>query len=241
MLFWAECREQTYTVARLGGYNVEQCHAINDWKIEGVTTRPKCAYFRIYERQSNMELSQGSVTNWFLALQDGDHQGAQVLWERFSRGLIRLARQKLADAPRQAADEEDVALSAFDSFCRATEKGRFKNLEDRDDLWHLLVVITVRKAIDYRKYESRRQPREALIDLNDVLCREPGPELAVILAEEWGRLVGLLGDAELRSLVILKMEGHTDDEVAARLNCARRTVQRRLRLVRQIWEQEVVA
>ena len=53
------------------------------------------------------------------------------------------------------ADEEDVALSAFDSFFRSAEQGRFPRLSDRDDLWQILVLVTTRKAVDLRTYEGR--------------------------------------------------------------------------------------
>src|SRR5262249_36398416 len=59
--------------------------------------------------------------------------------------------------PRRAADEEDVALSALASFCRGAEQGRFPRLEDRDDLWALLVVIAARKAVDLRQREGRQK------------------------------------------------------------------------------------
>jgi DNA-directed RNA polymerase specialized sigma24 family protein len=196
-----------------------------------------------------MSAQQGSITRWFQALQDGDRDGARKLWDHFSRRLLGLARQKLQNAPRRAADEEDVALSAFDSFCRGVEKGRFSDLLDRDDLWQLLVLITVRKAIDLHQHEARlkrgggQEPAGPAGELGDVgvaglLSREPSPELAAIMAEECGRLMGLLEDEELRSIVLLRMEGYTDDEIADRLGCARRTVQRRLRLIRQLWGQE---
>jgi DNA-directed RNA polymerase specialized sigma24 family protein len=189
-------------------------------------------------------LSSGSVTNWFLALQGGNQEGAQKLWDRFSQRLLGLARKKLEDAPRRAADEEDVALSAFFSFCRGAEKGRFTQLQDRDDLWRLLVVITVRKAIDLHHHENRLKrggpaaPQAGAPQLDDLLGREPTPELAAVMAEECGRLMSQLGDAELRSIALLKMEGYTDDEIGRQLGCARRTVQRRLRLIRQLWERE---
>jgi DNA-directed RNA polymerase specialized sigma24 family protein len=196
-----------------------------------------------------MMLPRGSVTGWFVALQDGNQDGAQKLWDRFSRRLLGLARKRLADAPRRAADEEDVALSAFDSFCRGVENGCFSHLQDREDLWQLLVVITVRKAIDQRTFETRQKrggaaggstlDAEALgAALDGLLSREPSPELAAIMAEECGRLMELLGDTELQSIALLKMEGYTDEEIGMQLGCARRTVQRRLRLIRQLWEQE---
>ena len=61
--------------------------------------------------------------------------------------------------PRVAADEEDVALSAFDSFCRGAQRGRFPQLDDRDNLWRLLVVITSRKAVDLAQHEGPPEVR----------------------------------------------------------------------------------
>ncbi len=87
----------------------------------------------------------------------GNRAAAQHLWECYFPRLVGLARQNLKGLPRRAADEEDVALSAFDSFCRGVEQGRFPLLDDRDDLWALLVVITVRKAIDLRQHERRQK------------------------------------------------------------------------------------
>ena len=91
---------------------------------------------------------QGSVTLWIGHLQAGDDGAAQKLWERYFRRLVGLARKKLRDTPRRAADEEDVALSAFDSFCRGVRRGRFPQLDDRNNLWRLLVTVTARKAFD---------------------------------------------------------------------------------------------
>ena len=68
--------------------------------------------------------SEGSVTSWLDQLKAGDTAAAQPLWEAYFRRLVALARGKLQGAPRRAADEEDVALSAFDSFCRGAEQGR---------------------------------------------------------------------------------------------------------------------
>src|SRR5262249_5902247 len=99
--------------------------------------------------------SDGSVTRWFDPLQAGDPAAAQQLWERYFRRMVNLARKKLQGLPRRAADEEDVALSAFDSFCRGAEAGRFPQLLDRDSLWRLLVTLTVRKAAHLRRDESR--------------------------------------------------------------------------------------
>jgi len=200
--------------------------------------------------------SAGSVTLWIGRLQAGDPLAAQELWERYFRRLVGLARQKLHGIPRGAADEEDVALGAFDSFCRGADEGRFPQLHDRDDLWQLLVAITAHKALDLVRHESRQKrgggavlDEAALVDpgradaevngLEQILGREPSPEFALQVAEERQRLLDKLGDDTLRSVAIWKMEGHSNDEIAARLGRAPRTVARKLRRIRILWSQEV--
>ena len=195
--------------------------------------------------------SGGSVTYWIGQLRAGDHAAAQQLWERYFARLVGLARARLRGAPRRAADEEDVALSAFDSFCRAAEQSRFPALLDRDGLWRLLVVLTARKALRLASHE-RRQKRgggavlsEAALagadesdegaGLAGVIGPEPTPEFAAQVAEECRRLLGRLGDAGLPAVALCKMEGYTNEEIAHRLDCAPRTVERKLRLIREIW------
>jgi hypothetical protein len=92
-----------------------------------------------------------SVTRWLEQLRTGNPEAAEVLFRAYFERLVRLARQHLArkrlqGARRREADEEDVAICAFASFCRGAAQGRFPQLADRDDLWRLLVVVTARKA-----------------------------------------------------------------------------------------------
>src|SRR3954447_6495601 len=89
--------------------------------------------------------SPGSVTCWLDGLRLGDDAAAQWLWEGYFARLVGMARKKLRGRRPRAADEEDVALSAFDSFCRGAEAGRFPRLNDRDDLWQVLVLLYRRR------------------------------------------------------------------------------------------------
>src|SRR5262245_20134227 len=97
--------------------------------------------------------SEQSVTKWIRGLKAGDPDAAEKLWQRYFQRLVQLARSRLQNLRRGAGDEEDVALNAFDSLCRGAAQGRFELLLDRDDLWRLLAVLTVRKAIDLRRRE----------------------------------------------------------------------------------------
>jgi DNA-directed RNA polymerase specialized sigma24 family protein len=181
--------------------------------------------------------SEESVTKWIRDLKAGHHGAAEQLWQRYFHRLVQLARSRLQNLRRGAADEEDVALNAFDSFCRGAEQGRFELLLDRNDLWRLLAVLTVRKAIDLRRRE--KEPPAPEHDFEQVLSREPTPEKVSEMADECRRLFDLLGDPGLRSIALWKMDGDTNEEIAARLGCVVRTVERRLAVIRSIWEAEV--
>jgi DNA-directed RNA polymerase specialized sigma24 family protein len=192
-----------------------------------------------------MSSQVGSVSAWIGQLRAGDASAAQPLWERYFQRLVELARKRLQDTAIAVADEEDVALSAFASFCRGALAGRFPLLTDRADLWRLLVVLTARKALHVRRDQERHKRgglpaglRRIELDLDDIVGREPTPEFAAQVADECRRLLARLNTEQLRSIALWKMEGYTTDEIARQLGCARSTVERRLRLIRCLWEEE---
>jgi DNA-directed RNA polymerase specialized sigma24 family protein len=186
----------------------------------------------------------GSITQWIDGLRAGEPAASRNLWEKFLHRLVELARARLRAIPRRAADEEDVALSAFDSFCRGAEQGRFPRLNDRDDLWQVLLVLTQRKAIDLIQHEQRRKRDWRRTELAEsdglplaaLAGSEPDPAFAAQVAEECQRLLGALADERLRVLAVRKMEGCTNEEIAVERHCSLATVERRLRLIRKEWE-----
>jgi DNA-directed RNA polymerase specialized sigma24 family protein len=149
------------------------------------------------------------------------------------------------------ADEEDVALSAFKSFCRGAEQGRFPQLSDRYDLWRLLFVITERKAIDLVNHEKAQKRGEGLVRhegsfagdssaaaFDNIAGREPTPEEAAQVAEQFRRLLDALGDETLRAVAIAYMEGYTNKEIAEWINRSVPAVERKLNRIRKIWGKE---
>ena len=189
-------------------------------------------------------MNDDAVTIWLGQLQAGDSAAVRPLWEKYFRRLVGLARKRLRDTPRRAADEEDVALSAFDSFCRNAEAGRFPDLADRDSLWRLLAAFTLRKAAHQLRDAGRLKrgggvsTDEASGVLEELLGNEPDPALAVEFAGECDRLLAGLGDPELKQVAILRMDGCSVDEVAETMGCAPRSVKRKLQLIREIWKRE---
>ena len=195
-----------------------------------------------------------AVSGWIERLKAGEETAAARLWNHFYARLIRLVCRKLRGAPRRAADEEDVVAGAFETFFRRAQAGQFPQLHDRDDLWQLLVKITERKALNQLRHQMRQKRgggklrgESAFLDENastgapgidQVAGAEPTPEFAAMVAEGFQRLLDLLADDELRRIALLKLEGHTNREVAARTGRSLPTVERRLKLIRDTWKEE---
>lgn len=194
--------------------------------------------------------SPGSVSRWIAALKLGDATAAAPLWKRYYRHMVLLARKMLrAERPR-AADEEDIVQNAFHSFFRALTQGRFPDLDNRDGLRRLLLVITANKALKQLKYE-RCQKRGGIAKgesvtaveamwsdeqaLTDAVALQPTPDFAAEEADDCQRLLDLLGDETLRQVAIWRLEGYSSREIAEMLACSERTVARKLDAIRILW------
>lgn len=202
-------------------------------------------------------MGDDEVTAWIRQLAKGDEQAVQEIWNQYYDRLVRLARRKLLDGNRRVADEEDVALSAFNSFCENAAAGRYPLLRDQSDLWRLLVTITARRAARQQRLAGRKkrgggnvrgesvflgQRDEAdKAGIGQVLGDSPTPEMAALAAEECERLLGLLSDDSLRQVAQLKLEGFTNEEIAEKLQCAPRTIERKLNKIREDWQSKAVA
>src|SRR5262249_2639240 len=152
---------------------------------------------------------------------EGDSLAVQRLWEVYYPKLVELARRRLEGRARLVDDEEDLALSAFKSFCLGVRRGRFPKLDDRHDLWRLLVRITIHKVMPMVRDEGRpkrsraqksdRGPpaNEEISEFDEIIGREPTPELAAEVAEQYEALLRELPSPQLVELAVLKMEGYS--------------------------------
>lgn len=195
----------------------------------------------------------GSVTRWIHDAKGGCNSAATKLFARYQHRLTRLARVKMAGGPRGIADEDDIVVDAFQSFLRRTRIGSYEQIRDRDGLWRLLATMTVHKALNQIRDERRKSgggrvwstadagldARELDATLNQLAGKQPGPELRIMMAESLDRLLGLLGDDELRRIAIGKLEGYSNEEIAAAIQRSVPTVERRLRLIRDTWQEEL--
>ncbi|MDA8746300.1 ECF-type sigma factor [Rubripirellula amarantea] len=192
-----------------------------------------------------------NVSHWIDLVKEGDSVAANRIWQHYFNRLIRSVRARLYGQNRAVSDEEDIVLSVFDSFYVAAEKGRFPDLSDRDDLWQLLMRMAARKVIDKRRRDHRQrrgggvtihplgQGREDQ-DFIEAIGDEPSPEMVLMMKESAEQFFSHFGVGQLRDLAGAKLEGYSNAEIAQRFGCSERTIERRLNLIREKFQQELL-
>ncbi|MEM6473158.1 MAG: ECF-type sigma factor [Planctomycetota bacterium] len=192
------------------------------------------------------------VSVWIEALQAGDADATERLWEFCLPRLLRYSKNKLPPHFRRVLDEEDVALSAFKSFCIRAADGSLGEIHDRDQLWKLLLTITSRKASGYMRHQTRKKRgggfvsgestflagdgSEALAGIDGVADSAASPAMMAEFQNTCEALLDQLDDDMLRTVAMLRLEGYSVNEIAEKLECAKRSIERRLNLIRAIWQ-----
>ncbi len=182
--------------------------------------------------------ASGSITILYQQWRQGNPNSLNQLISRFWPRLLALAHSTLRGRIQRVADAEDALQSAMISFWGQVDKGGFEHEMDRDDLWNVLGLFTVRKAIKQQEREHAKKRGGGKIVTGLPLENEPqkGTEegLDLVCAE----LLEML-DPDLRAYALLRLMGHKNREIAEEFECTERKVERKLQLVRAVWEQEV--
>jgi DNA-directed RNA polymerase specialized sigma24 family protein len=196
--------------------------------------------------------SAGSLTLCVQNLRSPDSherdEAARIIWERFSTRLQSLVRRHLDNRIRRREDEQDVLQSMYASFCAGQLEG-MNPPASRAELWKLLVRITMCKVVNTanRHLAARRDVRRERADpkgqrpgdslfprwmLEHVDRAQPSPEEKLIVLEEIKRLLQALPE-ELRSIVVWKLEGFTNADIASKMGRTVRCVELKMQLIRK--------
>ncbi len=196
-----------------------------------------------------------TVIQMIRGVRAGDSVAQHRLWDVYFQKLVALSRHRIANRRFRDLDEEDVALSAMNSFFRAVDEDRLTKLDDHDDLWKILVVITARKVSNHTKRamaEKRGPGRirgesifmrldrdDQQMGLHDAPDAGPTPDDVVEVTETCEQMLSALSDDSLREIARMKLEGYSNREIGVIMNCAERTVERKLERIRTIWSDSI--
>lgn len=199
--------------------------------------------------------SGGSVTKWIPGLKRGDQEAQTWLLARYYQRVLSLAEERLGSDSRRAADEDDVASEVFQQFLKRAQTDGFRKLEDRTDLEDILLMLTRRRATDsFRTATARRKfevgesafgdaaKGDAKRSIDDHTSARPADSDDALTREIAEIIRGLFQSIEceelkLDQIAMLRLRGFSVEEIAEEVGELKRTVYRRLELIRNRWQE----
>jgi DNA-directed RNA polymerase specialized sigma24 family protein len=191
-----------------------------------------------------------SVSRLIERLKTDKPDAANEIWQLYFQRLLPVARAKLATVRDPSIDEEDILVSVFDRFFRAVSEGRFAKLNDRDDLWQILLMLTERDASDQRRRSTtEKRGRDRVVNqsnlanldlrqLREMADREPNPDQIVAFNEHLSICLHSLNEVSTREVAIMKLEGLSNQEIGNKLEISLSSVERKLRVIREVWHRQ---
>lgn len=193
--------------------------------------------------------NQPSISQWLQGLQAGDAAVMQQLWDAFYTRLIAAANLQIRSAATHLVEGEDVVASVFESVWKGGQAGRFHSVASVDQMFWLLLAMTRRKCIDHlrRTTAARRGGELHHVSLDSppadqfraIVSTEPDPRYVSELNDQLQCFFQKFPDPILQQITVLRIEGHDIAAIAAQLQLAESTIRRKLKLIQQIFEDEL--
>jgi RNA polymerase sigma-70 factor (ECF subfamily) len=175
----------------------------------------------------------------------GDEEAARKLFHEHVDQLLELARQRLSQRLAGRVDAEDVVQSVFRTFFKRARAGEFV-LHDEEDLCKLLVRITLYKTLRQVAFhrQAKRDARQEAPggdagqeQLLQAMSSGPTPEEAVIFLDELEFFLNQMPDED-KTICRMRLEGHTNVEIARELGISERRIRRLLERLRGLAKRE---
>jgi RNA polymerase sigma factor (sigma-70 family) len=192
--------------------------------------------------------SGDSVTEWLNQIQRAsDPEAFAFLFERYLQQVTHMASHRLPARLKPIVDGDDIAAEVFVELNKGLQEGRFQQMQDRRDLWQVLIMLSERRAIAWQRRQQRQKrggenvvgesaiagDDSAAMPFSRFAGSEPSPEDATVLAETLRMFLQNLPNDQYRSIAADWLTGFTQQEISARTNVTLTTVERRIAYLRQ--------
>ena len=184
----------------------------------------------------------GSVSAWIVRLKEGEEAALDQLHSRYWPALVALARTKLKGTPAGFADEEDVAQQAFWAFYRGVKAGRLPRLASRHDFLAVLTHIIACEAVNQVEHDTAQKRGgisgvwRTLDELASIPDGQHTPLEQALINDYYRHYLDNLPEG-LQQVAVPYLAGYTHREIAVRLGCVERTVERKIARILAEWRE----
>lgn len=193
-----------------------------------------------------LDQTQCSFADLMRGVQNGDGAAEYQFWGQFFDRLLRHveSRVRKGGIPRGLLDTEAITVSALESVYKCAKLGRLQSVKDWGELSRLLLAMTNRKFVNHwrRATAQKSYPGSVPVSLPPEcvdLSSERMEACSLAFAEELSRLLDMLPDELHRRIAVLKLSEYTLAEIAADVDKAVPTINRKWRYIRRVWADEL--
>ena len=189
-----------------------------------------------------------SVSEWAAQLRDGNSVAQNRIFERYADQIRNVARKYLKGVEQKSSDEEDVVIEVFNNLFAGSTSGQIPAIENRNHLWGLLLGIARNKSLENIRGKNAQKrgsgkvatesafhagDNEIPMGINQVAGNQQDPASRFELIDELDRLLDSVSDELSRQVLLLRLANFKRSEVADKLGCSERTVERKFRKLRE--------
>lgn len=189
------------------------------------------------------------IARYFSEIHSGGTEGFDALCRAYYDKLAAIARHRFGNFPRRVTDEYAVANSVLQEFHDRARRREYVGVQDPAELLAILARLTRDRVVDeIRRYSAEKRGggktrghsifapiggEPVIRDFDRFQSVEDTPSTKEIIVEEMQQLLRKLADPELRTILVLRYEGLTNQEIAEQLQVSVATVERKRRRIRE--------
>jgi hypothetical protein len=183
---------------------------------------------------------------------------ARAAYQDFLDRLIGLARARLACYGRSTPGERSETYDGSRRLLEGIRMDRLVSVDDEQDLWLILMVQADRAMVERARQRDASHDEtgggagqyhlhwQADATGSKIVGPEPTLTFAAQILEEIESSLNRLDEASqptgqvdaghLKTIAVMRLQRYTNREIAHALGCVERTVDRRIAIVKRIWE-----
>lgn len=206
-----------------------------------------------------MTPDEWKLREWLNRAAEGDEEAIEQLWKFFYPRLKAAVRRAIESVPRLVGEESDLTSKALHGFLCKMLRSPDIDLTDVNGVWKLLRVVTMRHINDVAKnrFSQKRGGLVSTTSLDQSVfgaqkldetdsdgsvfseeLRDPNasdPSQSVLFDDFVEHLLSQLDDEKTRYIVLLRLGGYNNGEIAELMKISIRTIQRRIEEIGKVW------